>query len=482
MNLNIDKLRDKIYACWLGKNIGGTIGGPYEGSRELLNSSGFTTPPNQALPNDDLDLQLLWLKAVEDYGIGQLDERLLGEYWVSFITGQWNEYGIAKLNLADGLISPLSGNYRNDWKNSNGAWIRTEIWACMMPACPNCASRYAKMDAMVDHGAGEGTYAAIFVAAMQSAAFAENNIRTLIEIGLTKIPENCRTARAIKLAVKCYDGGETWQSARNAILNEVKDIGDGWFEAPGNVAYVIIGLLYGNGDFKNSVLTALNCGDDTDCTAATVGATLGILGGTAALPQDWVKHIGDGIITCALNCGLDYRFPSSCTELTERVINQIPDAMLENKTPIVISHDTDCITEDYIRSFKEYDNSLEILHNGNYFSLDFTFCRVFVCFNDDPHVKPNGSVRLKFQIKGNDRFGNSPYNFSLRWLLPDGWSVAAPARHYHNARTWRYEDISEFEATVYAGDTVEPLNRIILEMTVPQRPTVCLIPIGIIGE
>ena len=25
---NKEKLRDKIYACWLGKNIGGTIGAP----------------------------------------------------------------------------------------------------------------------------------------------------------------------------------------------------------------------------------------------------------------------------------------------------------------------------------------------------------------------------------------------------------------------------------------------------------------------
>lgn len=68
IKINKKELWDKIYACWIGKNIGGTIGGPYEGSRELLNISGFTTPPNQALPNDDLDLQLLWLKAVEDYG------------------------------------------------------------------------------------------------------------------------------------------------------------------------------------------------------------------------------------------------------------------------------------------------------------------------------------------------------------------------------------------------------------------------------
>ena len=32
---NKAELRDKIYACWQGKNIGGTLGTPYEGKTEL---------------------------------------------------------------------------------------------------------------------------------------------------------------------------------------------------------------------------------------------------------------------------------------------------------------------------------------------------------------------------------------------------------------------------------------------------------------
>ena len=28
---------DKVYGCWLGKNVGGTLGGPVEGKMELLN-------------------------------------------------------------------------------------------------------------------------------------------------------------------------------------------------------------------------------------------------------------------------------------------------------------------------------------------------------------------------------------------------------------------------------------------------------------
>ena len=42
-NYNLNEIKDKIHACWIGKNIGGTIGGPYEGNREFLDVKGFIT-------------------------------------------------------------------------------------------------------------------------------------------------------------------------------------------------------------------------------------------------------------------------------------------------------------------------------------------------------------------------------------------------------------------------------------------------------
>lgn len=37
------------------------------------------------------------------------------------------------------------------------------------------------------------------------------------------------------------------------------------FDAPENVAFVVLGLLYGEGDFGKSLIIANNCGEDTDC-------------------------------------------------------------------------------------------------------------------------------------------------------------------------------------------------------------------------
>ena len=68
MKLNQNLYRDKLHAAWIGKNIGGTMGTPYEGGREYLDIKGFGTDASVVLPNDDLDLQLVWLSALEARG------------------------------------------------------------------------------------------------------------------------------------------------------------------------------------------------------------------------------------------------------------------------------------------------------------------------------------------------------------------------------------------------------------------------------
>ena len=207
MKLNYATYRDKVNACWVGKNIGGTMGAPYEGTREYLDIKGFVTKKGEPLPNDDLDLQLIWLLALEHEGGKNITASVLGEYWLSYIVPHWNEYGIGKANMKRGLLPPLAGDYENSWNDSNGAWIRTEIWACSAPANPLAAAKYAVEDAKVDHGSGEGTYAAAFVAAMQASAFVITDIRKCIEIGLASISDNSRVAKSVKLVLESYDKG-----------------------------------------------------------------------------------------------------------------------------------------------------------------------------------------------------------------------------------------------------------------------------------
>jgi len=56
---------------------------------------------------------------------------------------------------------------------------------------------------------------------------------------------------------------------------------------------VLVGLLYGEGDFRKSVSLATMCGFDTDCNAGTVGCLLGLRNGLDAIPAEWKDPLAD---------------------------------------------------------------------------------------------------------------------------------------------------------------------------------------------
>ena len=112
-------IESSIRGCWLGKNIGGTLGTPFEGKREMQNVSFYVQKnlDGKPEPNDELDLQLLWLTLAEYYGVYNITPRLLGEYWINAIIGPWNEYAVCRWNCQKGFYPPLSGAVDHEsWK------------------------------------------------------------------------------------------------------------------------------------------------------------------------------------------------------------------------------------------------------------------------------------------------------------------------------------------------------------------------------
>lgn len=485
MKLNIETYKDKMYACWIGKNIGGTMGTPYEGQRKMQDIRGFVTDKNVILPNDDLDLQLVWLNAVEKYGAKRVDAALLGEFWISFVTPHWNEYGIGKANMKMGLYPPLSGDAFNNWRDSNGAWIRTEIWACLAPGAPDIAAKYAFEDASVDHGAGgEGTVAAVFVAALESAAFFESDYRKLIEIGLSRISPETRVAKSVRLICECYDKGMNYRDARNVILEANADIGDGWFEAPSNVAYVVLGLLWGEGDFKKSMIYTINCGDDTDCTGATIGSIMAIAGGTKAIPKDWSEHIGDGISTISIALGVLHTVPKNCRELCERVLVQAPMMLRQNGAYVSLTDGESEIPENICEmTIKNNGAAMKLFKRPPYsFTLDFIYMSATVMLGGDPKIAPGEERKIKIKFKNNHKelFESYPHFLKLRWLLPDGFSVSGERCIRLPHENAHYDGEYEAEFVITAENT-EPINRLVLEVVAEGRLTAAYIPVVLFG-
>lgn len=346
MLLDFNTYRDKVAGCWMGKNIGGVLGAPFEAKRQFNDVSFYAQdlsmgPP----PNDDLDLQIVWLAAVERYG-RNVNASILGDYWLNFVIPNWVEYGTGKANLRAGLVPPMSGAVDNDYRNSCGCYIRSEIWACLAPGNPALAAKYAFEDAIVDH-ADEGMQAEIFCAALQSAAFVQSDPYKLIDIALSYVPEDGKFAAAIHAALCAKEEGVSFREAVARIHNaapgtfgvqgctyaEAKkasdamgfaSVGEPGMDAPENVGFLIAAWLYGN-DFGERLTLANSAGEDTDCTCATLGAILGIIGGVDGIPEKWKAPIGDKIVTMCINKTWGGVWvPQTCTELADRVLRVTP--------------------------------------------------------------------------------------------------------------------------------------------------------------
>ena len=337
-------LYDKIYACWLGKNIGGTLGTPVEGRMEVMDLTWYPVlDPKGALPNDDLDLQLLNLHAMEMYGTRVGAEQIAAE-WSEHCYFPWDEYGHAGTAMRLGFKPPFSGMFDNHFTNCMGCPIRSEIWAAVAAGNPRLAAYFAWQDAVVDHAGGEGVFGEIFNAALEAAAYESQDVPALIREALTYIPATSRVYGAVSLMLSMFEEGAELLDARAAVLEKYGN--PNFTDAPQNIAFGLAGLLWGK-DFEDAILKVVNLGYDTDCTVATCGAMWGILYGREGISEKWSAPIGDAIQVSAAIRG--FRAPADLDELTRRCLVLHDKLCCEDPSTYVITEEdnTDFAVQHY---------------------------------------------------------------------------------------------------------------------------------------
>lgn len=503
MELSFNDYKRKVEGCYAGKNVGGTLGAPFECLRGVFNVDFYTQNLNgEPLPNDDLDLQLIWLNAVEKYG-RRTDARILGEYWNYFVVPRFAEYGGCKNNLSTGLVPPFSGYVNNDSRNSNGGFIFSELWACLAPGYPEIAAKYAYEDGIVAHGE-EGLYAEIFCAAMESAAFVESDIEKLIDIGLSYIPENCGVAKGAKVARECYHSGKTWQQARKRLLQEVpsafgamgthryqmepdEPVGDIGYDAPCSIGIIVIGLLYGEGDFGNSICIATNCGEDTDCTAATVGALLGIIGGIESIPVKWLEPIGNTIKTCCIYVSdwVNFQVPKTVDELAQRIFNIVPQflgwqccKLNENEAgyTLTVSEPNQLMCHDeYLNGWYTRDFHETYLNHPFTVHYDFLLYRAALDYKKEPFIREGEKFNFELRLDNAYQF---PQWLTFRWHLPEGWTVTPGQEVSCSLESWYYARGRESRTfTIVPNNLTQARYDLFLEITSQGHHTKGIIPV-----
>lgn len=312
--LDDEDYRRRVLACWRGKAVGGTLGQSFEGLEGPIEVDYYVPVPDGMVPNDDLDVQVAYAAAIARADPPAIDRHLVARVWRDHVRFPWNEYAVGKRNLAEGIVPPHTGSFDNWFSCGEGAVIRTELWACLAPGEPERAAAYAYEDACFDH-AGDGVWAAVFMAALQSLAFVESDPDVLLDRAVDLVPPDSRIRQVVHDTRRQVRAGLPWREVMTFLVQEY---GTGDFtDTRMNTGFVVLGWLTSGGDFERAILVTNGCGGDTDSTTASVAALLAIADPTC-IPERWLRPIGDDLVLNEAVVGVDV--PSTIEEFTDQVV------------------------------------------------------------------------------------------------------------------------------------------------------------------
>ena len=308
--INLTNYRDKVRGGWVGKCAGGILGAPIEGYKTFHHIAIDDSLFENNFPNDDLDLQILWLDMAKQKG-PMLRANDYRDHWRAHVNFPWNEYGIATLNIRKGLDNPDTGRHNNAyWSQSMGSPIRSEIWGMLCPGNPAAAARYARMDSTLDH-TGFSADAEMFFSACAALAFFENDVTTLMQQAIRHTNGGAVFAQLYRDVAHWHQKyGEA--TAKHKIKSKYGDAD--FTSAPLNVGLTLLALR-AFGDSFDNILESINYGHDSDCIIATAAALIGIIQGYEAIPSVWKNRIGDRLMVSPEITGI--AIPETVQQLTE---------------------------------------------------------------------------------------------------------------------------------------------------------------------
>ncbi len=400
----------------MGKTVGGTLGMPFEGDLSVNDISYYDPVPDGMLPNDDLDLQAVNLEILLRTGF-PVCRYQLGEVWKYHISDfAPDEYGPARSNHLDLVYAPASGRFRNKFGNGMGAAIRSELWACLSPGNPVLAAQLAAEDASNDHF-GDGVYAAMFLAAAESAAFTERNIVKLIYIGLANIPDGSLLHRAVEDTLIWWENTRDMLEVRKKILD--KYYSQNWTDVVINIPFVVLAAVAAEGSFDKAVCGAVSLGYDADCTGATVGALFGIMD-PDSIDEKWKKPIGDKLVLTPSI--INMHEPRTVSEFCETVIGAAAEAAVYYRYDPCVEFSKEKIKqikieEPWLNEYKfisEWEtDSAEALIAVQPFLMSLVYPEQIAAYP---------GVRNKYKLKITNTYPVHT-NIDIKIAAPDGWNV-----------------------------------------------------------
>ncbi len=295
--LNADYL-DRVQAAWTAQIAACLMGFQFEhkvASVEWVNS--YPKKMETAIVDDDWYYEMCALRAFERHGIGLTVEQL-GEQWKENNCGSWGSSEQARINLNKGIKAPDCGHPRyNKLWFTIGPQFSAEIYGLLAPGMPDVAGKLAREMSHVN-GYAEGSDGAVFIAAMVSLAFVENDPRTIVKQAAQLIHPSSPYRKMLNEIIAMAEAGKTAQE----IFDTIEDRWHMEYPATNNAipngGIVAVGLWFGGGDFLKTLNLIYHAADftDADCNAANAAAVIGAMHGLKCIPSNLSEPLHDRIV------------------------------------------------------------------------------------------------------------------------------------------------------------------------------------------
>ncbi|WP_428664318.1 ADP-ribosylglycohydrolase family protein [Runella sp.] len=279
-----ETIADKIRGGMLGQILGNLNGLPYE--FKYIETPGdlknyIPSLPAGAMTDDDTDFEWVYIHTMQkkrsvflpyDDVYALWKERINRNIWCS------NRYARYLMDIE--VKPPFTGYIAlNPWAefNVSGQFL-CETFGLLAPAMPQTASKiglhYTKV--AIDNEPAQTTQ---LFTSMIATAFLEKDINKILDAGIASIDPKSNTLKIINEVKQWHrQNPNNWVESRRLLKEKYTQENSRTRDRNGtelNTGAIIMALLYGNGDFAETLKLSFNIGWDADCNAATLGTILG---------------------------------------------------------------------------------------------------------------------------------------------------------------------------------------------------------------
>ena len=260
--------------------------------------------------DDDTDIEYMYQHLLAKSDSTRLTGEQIRDGWITHIYDEekaprgenflWVSNQRVHDLMLEGLVPPATSDpANNELYEMIDAQLTTEIFGLYSPGRPDIGLEIANLPIRTTAG-GEAALASQFYVIMYSLAVTadpnasrKSQVQSMAAQARAHMPDESTTAKMYDFVKSRYDAGVPWEQARDDVYTRYQiEQQDGYDVAPRNpvasginFAASIVSLLFGEGDYQETVKIAVLAGWDSDNPAATWGGLLGFMYGKQGIEE-----------------------------------------------------------------------------------------------------------------------------------------------------------------------------------------------------